>query len=216
MRERKRLVVFASGRGSNAEAIHAAVGRGEIHGDIVLIVSDKEGAAVLALAEGWGIPAFVSHPRDFESKDAFERDLIRRIEPYRPDGIILAGYMRLFGATFIDAYEHKILNIHPALLPSFPGLHAQRQAVEAGVKVSGCTVHFVDTGTDTGPVVLQRVVPVFESDDEAKLAARILPEEHEAYPEAVRLFCMDALRIENGKVYIDEPEDDGGKADSHD
>lgn len=198
----KRLAVFASGRGSNAAALYEAMKAGEINGQVVVIVSDHSDAKVLERADEWGVPAVVVERKGFSSKDEFEQAMLDAIAPYTPDAIVLAGYMRLLGPTFITPYENKILNIHPALLPSFPGLHAQRQAVEAGVKVSGCTVHFVDTGMDSGPIIMQAVVPVFANDTEDTLAERILPEEHKTYKKALALFCDDKLVIKDHIVHI--------------
>ncbi len=200
----KRLAVFASGRGSNAEAIYKAIKDKEIKGEIVVILSDKANAAVLDKSAEWDIPTLVIEPKAYLTKEAMEQDMINLLAPYELDGIILAGYMRLLGETFIKAYEYKILNIHPALLPSFPGLHAQRQAVEAGVKVSGCTVHFVDAGMDTGPIIMQEVVPVYAEDTEETLSERILTVEHAMYKRVVALFCEDKLEIRNHKVFIKE------------
>ena len=151
----KRLAVFAGGRGSNAAALYDAMQAGEINGTVVVVVSDNPKAKVLDRAAEWGVPTLVVEPKKFESRPAFEQALLDALAPYKVDGILLAGYMRLLGETFITPYEHRILNIHPALLPSFPGLHAQGQAVKAGVKISGCTVHFVDTGMDSGPIIMQ-------------------------------------------------------------
>ena len=198
----KRLAVFASGRGSNAAALYEAMKAGEINGQVVVVVSDHSDAKVLERAAEWGVPAGVVERKGFSSKDEFEQAMLDAIAPYTPDAIVLAGYMRLLGPTFITPYENKILNIHPALLPSFPGLHAQRQAVEAGVKVSGCTVHFVDTGMDSGPIIMQAVVPVFANDTEDTLAERILPEEHKTYKKALALFCDDKLVIKDHIVHI--------------
>lgn len=201
-KEKKRLAVFASGRGSNAAALYEAMQQGEINGEIVVIITDKAEAAIVGKAAAWGIPCYKIIRADFESKEAYETALLKTIEPYNIDGVVLAGFMRLLGETFITPYEHKILNIHPALLPSFPGLHAQRQAVEAGVKVSGCTVHFVDTGMDSGPIIMQTAVPVEATDTEDTLAARILPHEHATYKKALALFCADKLVIKNHIVHV--------------
>ena len=198
----KRLAVFASGRGSNAAALYEAMKAGEINGQVVVVVSDHSDAKVLERAAEWGVPAVVVERKGFSSKDEFEQAMLDAIAPYTPDAIVLAGYMRLLGPTIITPYENKILNIQPALLPSFPGLHAQRQAVEAGVKVSGCTVHFVDTGMDSGPIIMQAVVPVFANDTEDTLAERILPEEHKTYKKALALFCDDKLVIKDHIVHI--------------
>lgn len=195
----KRLVVFASGRGSNAEALYNAMNSGEIAGKIIAVITDKPQAKVLEKAKEWNVPAYVMAPKDYASKDAFEDALLEKLGEFNPDGLILAGYMRLLSAKVVNEYTHKILNIHPALLPSFPGLHAQRQAVEAGVKVSGCTVHFVDAGMDTGPIILQDTVPVYANDTEDTLSARILEKEHKNYVKAVQLFCQDKLEVD-GKI----------------
>ncbi len=199
---RKKLAIFASGRGSNAEALHDAIKAGTINGDIVVVVTDHADAGVIERAERWNVTVIVIERKGFESKDAFEQAMIDAIAPYSPDGIVLAGYMRLLGPTFITPYENRILNIHPALLPSFPGLHAQGQAVVAGVKVSGCTVHFVDTGMDSGPIIMQNTVPVYADDTEDTLAERLLPIEHVTYKEALALFCDDKLEIKDHIVHI--------------
>ena len=198
----KRLAVFAGGRGSNAAALYDAMQAGEINGTVVVVVSDNPKAKVLDRAAEWGVPTLVVEPKKFESRPAFEQALLDALAPYKVDGILLAGYMRLLGETVITPYEHRILNIHPALLPSFPGLHAQGQAVKAGVKISGCTVHFVDTGMDSGPIIMQTAVPVYADDTEDTLAARILPHEHETYKKAAALFCDDRLVIEGHTVHI--------------
>lgn len=200
----KRIAIFASGRGSNAAALYEAIQAGEIKAQVVVVLSDHHDAPVLARAAEWGVPAVVVERKDYANKESFEEAMLAAIAPYEPDAIVLAGYMRLLGPTFIKPYEYKILNIHPALLPSFPGLHAQGQAVAAGVKVSGCTVHFVDTGMDSGPIIMQTVVPVYAEDTEDTLAARILPEEHKTYKKALALFCEDKLTIKNHIVHIED------------
>lgn len=200
----KRIAVFASGRGSNAAVLYEAIKQGEINAEVVVVLSDHADAPVLARAKEWGVPNVVVERKGFDSKASFEKAMLDAIAPYEPEAIVLAGYMRLLGPTFIKPYEYKILNIHPALLPSFPGLHAQGQAVAAGVKVSGCTVHFVDTGMDSGPIIMQAVVPVYADDTEDTLAARILPEEHKTYKKALALFCEDKLSIKNHIVHIED------------
>jgi phosphoribosylglycinamide formyltransferase-1 len=150
-------------------------------------------------AKAWGIPTVVADRKKFASKDEFEDFILAQIAPYKPDFIALAGFMRLLSGRFISHYEDRIINIHPALLPSFKGLHAQRQAVEAGVKVAGCTVHFVVADMDSGPIIAQSVVPVLEDDTEDTLAARILTVEHPTFVKAVALFCEDKLGIK-GRV----------------
>ncbi|MGH9366588.1 MAG: phosphoribosylglycinamide formyltransferase [Thermoanaerobaculia bacterium] len=181
-----RLAVLLSGRGSNFEAIADAVEAGRIPGaEIVAVISDVEQAPGLARARQRRLPAWAVDRRQIRSRLAREQEILRILSDAKPDLVCLAGYMRLLSPEFVARYRGKILNIHPALLPKFPGLEAQRRALEAGEKVSGCTVHVVDEGTDTGPIVLQKVVPIEPGDTAETLAARILEKEHEAYPEAI-------------------------------
>lgn len=198
----KKIGIFASGRGSNAEALYQSMLDGTIDGDLKLILTDHKEAGIVDKARTWGIPLLIIERADYPSKEAFEEAQVQALAPYDLDVLVLAGYMRLLGPTLIDAYEGRILNIHPALLPSFPGLHAQGQAVAAGVKVAGCTVHFVDLGMDSGPIIMQNTVPVYASDTEETLAARLLPVEHKTYVEALALFCKDSLSIVDGIVHI--------------
>jgi phosphoribosylglycinamide formyltransferase-1 len=193
------MAIFASGRGSNAEALYDAIKAGKINAEIVVLVSDIPDAPVLEKAEKWNIPAIIADRKQFSSKEEFEDFILDQIKPYQPDLIALAGFMRLLSGRFISHYENRIINIHTALLPSFKGLHAQRQAVEAGVKVAGCTVHFVEADMDAGPIIAQTVVPVMEDDTADTLAARILTVEHPTFVKAVALFCEDKLEI-NGRV----------------
>ena len=198
----KRLAIFGSGRGSNAEAIYQAIQRGTIPADIVVIVCDHPQARLVQLGELWDIPVHVVQRKDYNSLEDFDTALLDVLRPYAVEGIILAGFMRILGPTFVNAYDHRILNIHPSLLPQFRGLQAQRQALEAGVSEAGCTVHFVDTGVDTGPIIQQAKVPVFLEDTVESLSKRILEEEHRIYPNVVRLFCEDALRVDGQTVRI--------------
>lgn len=197
---KKNMVIFASGRGSNAVALYEAVQNGTIQASVKALVCDIPGAPVMDKAREWGIPVILADRKQFDSKDAFEQFILDQIEPYHADVICLAGFMRLLSGSFISHYEHKIINIHPALLPSFRGLHAQRQALEAGVKIAGCTVHFVVPDMDAGPIILQSSVPVMDDDTEDTLAARILTKEHPTFVKAVSLFCDDKLRIEGNVV----------------
>ncbi|HEY2797435.1 MAG TPA: phosphoribosylglycinamide formyltransferase [Thermoanaerobaculia bacterium] len=191
---RRRLAVLLSGRGSNFEAICDAIGDGRIaNAEIVSVISDVPDAPGLLRAVERGLPAFPV-PRGLRPRREHERDVLAILDAARPDLICLAGYMRLLSPGFIGRYRGRILNIHPALLPKFPGLDVQRRALESGELESGCTVHFVDEGTDTGPVILQRRVPILPGDTVATLSARILAEEHRAYPEAIaRVFAGDAV-----------------------
>jgi len=182
----RRIAVLLSGRGSNLEAIANAVRRGEIPGtEIVAVISDVPGARGLELARRKGLPAVAIPRPDYPSRAAQEAEVLSVLDAARTELLCLAGYMRILSPRFIDRYRGRILNIHPSLLPKFAGLEPQRRALEAGERRSGCTVHFVDEGTDTGPVVLQREVPIEPSDTVETLSARILEAEHLAYPEAI-------------------------------
>ncbi|HUT25969.1 MAG TPA: phosphoribosylglycinamide formyltransferase [Sumerlaeia bacterium] len=196
-----RLAVFASGRGSNFQSLLNAKQTGNLpEAEFVLLVSDNPQARALEIARQNGIAARHFVFKDYTDRAAYERAILERLRECEVEGICLAGYMRLVGETLLEAYRNKILNIHPALLPSFPGTHGHRDALEYGVKVSGCTVHFVDAGVDTGPIIVQRAVEVRDDDTEETLAARILKQEHQAYPEAVDLFTRRKLRIEGRRV----------------
>lgn len=193
MPARHRLAILLSGRGSNFEAIADAVERGTIpDAEIVAVISDVPEARGLESARKRGLPAAAVDRRRYPSRRAHEEEILRRLGRARPDLVCLAGYMRLLSPEFVGRYRGRILNIHPALLPKFPGLDAQRRALEAGEAESGCTVHLVDEGTDSGPIVLQRRVPVLAGDTEETLSARILAEEHRAYPEAIARFLAGA------------------------
>ncbi|MEE8525388.1 MAG: phosphoribosylglycinamide formyltransferase [Thermoanaerobaculia bacterium] len=192
-----RVAVLASGRGSNFESLARAFRDREIPGEIVLLVVDKPGAGAGALAERFGIPWLLVRGRRRE-RDAFDAALLDVLREHAVDYVFLAGFMRILGRAAVEAYWGRILNIHPSLLPAFPGLGAQAQALAAGVGESGCTVHFVDFGVDTGPAILQRRVPVLPEDDQESLAARILREEHRAYPEAARRVLSGRVRMEKG------------------
>ncbi len=199
----KRIGVLVSGRGSNLQAIIDAIKRGYIKGaEIAIVVSDVKDAYALTRAREARIKAVHVDPGSYRTKDSYEEEILRLLQKEGVDLVLLAGYMRIVGKRLLDAYHNKILNIHPALLPSFPGLHAQEQAFNYGVKVTGCTVHFVDEGIDTGPIILQRSVPVLEDDTPETLADRILKEEHKIYPEAVKLFIEDRLTIDGRRVRI--------------
>jgi phosphoribosylglycinamide formyltransferase-1 len=186
MTRKRRLAVLLSGRGSNFEAIADAVESGAIpNAEIVAVVSDVAEARGLARARERGFPAQAVDRAQFGGRRAHEAEILRHLDQIRPDLVCLAGYMRLLSPEFIARWRGRIVNIHPGLLPKWPGLGAQRQALEAGEAESGCTVHFVDEGTDTGPIILQRRVPILPGDTEETLSARILEEEHRAYPEAI-------------------------------
>ncbi len=198
----KRLAVLLSGRGSNFLAIHEACANGELPAEVVCVVSNKPEARGLEKARGIGIPAFGIDHTKFPNRAAHEAEVIATLERSAPDFVILAGYMRLLSAGFVARFRHRITNIHPSLLPSFPGVDAQRQAVEYGVKVSGCTVHLVDESLDGGPILVQRALPVLDGDTPEELAARILGQEHGAYVEALRKLC-GGYRVEGRRVVFD-------------
>jgi phosphoribosylglycinamide formyltransferase-1 len=197
----KKLGILISGRGSNFEAIARNVQAGKIPAEIGVVISNKEEAAGLAIARQMGLNA-LSIPSKGKEREAFERELVAALRQYGVDLVCLAGFMRVLTPYFIREFKGRILNIHPALLPSFPGVEAQKQALEYGVKYTGCTVHFVDEGVDTGPVVAQATVPVLDDDTVETLAARILKEEHRIYTEAVCLVVEDKIRVEGRRVLI--------------
>ncbi|GIW46996.1 MAG: phosphoribosylglycinamide formyltransferase [Deltaproteobacteria bacterium] len=199
MNKKTRLAVFVSGSGTNLQAIiDAKIPNVEI----VVVVSNNPGAYAIERAKRHNIPVEIVDHRNYSSREEFEREIIKRLEPYRVDLIVLAGFMRILSPLFVRAYKNRIMNIHPALLPAFPGVNAVRQALSYGVKYTGCTVHFVDEGVDTGPIILQSVVPVYDDDTEEKLLERIHREEHRIYPEAIRLFAEGKLHIEGRRVFI--------------
>jgi len=202
---KKRIIVLASGRGSNFQAIIDAIQDGYVPAECAALITDNPQAYAIERAQKAGIPVVVVDYKSFPSREIYERSLLAAMEKETPDLVVLAGYMRILGNPVVRAFPGRMVNIHPALLPSFTGLHAQRQAVEHGVKVAGCTVHFVDESLDGGPIILQRCVPVLEGDDEDMLADRILEQEHVAFPEAIRLFCEGRLRIVGRKVMILTP-----------
>jgi phosphoribosylglycinamide formyltransferase-1 len=203
-RPRLRVGVLASGRGSNFRAIVAAAEAGRIPAALVALVADRAEAAALSVAGAHGVDALFVDPREYPGREAHEKAIVALLEERGVELVCLAGYMRILGPGFVRHFHGRLLNIHPSLLPAFAGLHAQRQALEHGVKVSGATVHFVDEGTDTGPIVLQAAVPVLEGDTEVTLSDRILAEEHRLYPEAIRLFAQGRLRLEGRRVHIME------------
>jgi phosphoribosylglycinamide formyltransferase-1 len=195
-----RIGVLLSGRGSNFEALAASVAAGRIPGaEIALVISNREGAPGLEFAKARGIPARVIPSKGLE-REAYDRLVVAELQRARVELVCLAGFMRLLSPYFIAAFPQRILNIHPSLLPSFPGLEAQRQALEYGVQVSGCTVHLVDENLDAGPIVAQAVVPVRDEDTAETLAARILIEEHRIYTEAVRLILSGQYRLEGRRL----------------
>ena len=194
------LGVLASGRGSNLQAILDAVAAGRCPARVAVVVSDVKDAPALDRARRTGVPAVHLDPRAYPDRVAFDHAVADVLDAHGASLICLAGYMRILSPAFVARYRGRLLNVHPALLPAFPGLHAQRRALEHGVRIAGATVHFVDEGVDTGPILLQAAVPVLEGDDEASLAARILVEEHRLYPEAIRLVAEGRVVIEGRRV----------------
>lgn len=195
-----RIAVLLSGRGSNFAAIHKAVAQKRLDAEIVAVISNRAGAPGITLAREWCYAAHVVDNRDFPNRAAHEDVVLRVIAAARPDFIALAGYMRLLSPRFIAAYPNRIVNIHPSLLPAFPGVDAQAQAIAHGVRVSGCTVHFVNEGLDAGPIIVQRAVEVRGGDTAESLAARILDEEHVAYVEALQILATGKYRVEGRRV----------------
>lgn len=195
-----RLAILLSGRGSNFAAIHDAIAGGQLEAEIVCVISNRADAAGIERAKEWGLEAHVIENRAFASRPAHEYEVLRVLDRAKPDFIALAGYMRLLSADFVAKYPNRILNIHPSLLPAFPGVDAQKQAIDYGVRVSGCTVHFVDENLDAGPILVQRAVEVRDGDDAASLAARILEQEHLAYVEALVKLATKQWRVEGRRV----------------
>lgn len=204
---RVRLGVLASGRGSNLQAIIDAVESGSLHAQLVLVISNKRNAQALERARRHRILDVFVDPKPFagqaDAREAYDRALLDVLHKHEVELVLLAGYMKIVTPTLIGAYENRIMNIHPSLLPSFPGLDVQKKALEHGVKLAGCTVHFVTPGVDEGPIIIQAAVPVLEDDTPETLAARILVEEHRIYPRAVQLYAEGRLRVEGRRVIVE-------------
>lgn len=197
------IAVFISGRGSNFLALLKNIEKGVLKNcQIAVVFSNNPNAKGLEYAAKAGIKTIVIPSKNRSDRVEYDKEIINALSEYNIDLICLAGYMRIVTEELVEAYKNKIINIHPALLPSFPGLHAQKQALDYGVKVSGCTVHFVDGGMDTGPVILQKTVPVYDNDTEDTLSARILEQEHTAYSEALSLYAAGRLKVSGRKVEI--------------
>jgi phosphoribosylglycinamide formyltransferase-1 len=201
--ERLRVGVLVSGRGSNLQALLDASSRPGYPAEVVVVISDRERAAALDRARAAGVEALFVNPKDFGDREAFDLALVGELTRRRVGLVCNAGFMRILSPAYTRAFAGRAMNVHPSLLPAFPGLHAQRQALEHGVKIAGVTVHFVDDGpVDTGPIILQASVPVQPDDTEETLSARILAEEHRLYPEAVRLFAEGRLAVTGRKVIV--------------
>lgn len=199
-----RLAVLASGYGSNLQAIINAVQSGEIDGSLVVVISDQRDAYALNRATDAGIEALFLAPSSFSGRDAYDREIVSQLQKRQVDLIILAGFMRLLSPHFVREFGGRIMNIHPSLLPAFPGLDGVKQALAYGVKVSGCTVHFVDEGLDTGQIILQEGVTVYDSDTESSLQERIHTVEHRLYPRAVQLYIQGKLQVDGRRCLVDE------------
>jgi len=201
-RKRGKIAVFLSGRGSNFRAIHDAILAGKINASLSLVFSDVEDAPGLLIARERGLETFYLNPKLFPNREEYDKEAVRQVRKRDVDLICLAGYMRILSPYFCREFKNRCMNIHPALLPAFPGLHVQKKAIEWGVRFSGATVHFVAENVDMGPIIIQAVVPVLQDDTEEALAARILVEEHKIYPEAVRLFFEGRLEVRGRRVFI--------------
>ncbi len=199
---KKTVSFLASGRGSNFTVVAKKIIEGDIKARLGILISDKESAKALEIAGDFGMKSYHVNPRNYPGRQEHEEAMVRLLTDAGTDLIVAAGYMRIMTPYIIGRFRNRIINIHPALLPSFPGVHGQKQAFDYGVKVSGCTVHFIDEGTDTGPIIMQAAVPVLEDDTEDTLSARILREEHRILPESVRLFCEGRLKVSGRKVKI--------------
>jgi phosphoribosylglycinamide formyltransferase-1 len=197
-----RIGILASGRGSNFQAIIDAVEAGHIKAVIDILITDNPAAFAVERAKKHGIEHLVMSPKQFASRDEYFQGITDELEGRGVGLVVLAGFMRVVGSPLVDAFRNRIMNVHPALLPSFPGLHGQKQAHDYGVKISGCTVHFVDEGMDTGPIIIQAAVPVRDDDTEESLSGRILKFEHRIYPEAIRLFSEGRLKVTGRRVAI--------------
>ncbi|TKB62814.1 MAG: phosphoribosylglycinamide formyltransferase [Nitrospira sp.] len=208
-----RVAVLASGRGSNLQAIIDAIEAGQVHAQIVAVISNKKDAVALERARKHGIKDLFVDPKPFagrpDSREAYDRSLLEVLQQHNVELVLLAGYMKIVTAVLVNAYANRMMNIHPSLLPSFPGLDVQKKAIDWGCKLAGCTVHFVTEGVDEGPIIIQAAVPILDDDTSDTLAARILVQEHKIYSRAVQLFAEGRLRVDGRRVLIDAAKPDG-------
>lgn len=195
--------ILISGNGSNLQAMIDAIEKKQLDAEVRVVISNRADAYGLVRARKHGVPTEIVDHGKFPSREAFDQHLIERFKVQQVELVVLAGFMRLLSADFVHAFSNRIMNIHPALLPAFPGLHVQRKAVEAGVRFSGCTVHFVNEECDQGPIIIQAVVPVFPDDSEESLSARILKEEHRIYPKAIQFYSEGRLHVVGQRVLVD-------------
>jgi phosphoribosylglycinamide formyltransferase 1 len=201
---------LVSGRGSNLQAIIDNSENGSLTAELAVVISDQPDAYALERARKHNIPGVYVSAKDFKGKrNEYDAVLVKELQKYNAEVVVLAGFMRIITPTLLTAFPHRVLNIHPALLPSFPGLHVQKAALDHGARFSGCTVHFVDEGMDTGPIIIQAVVPILDNDTEDTLSARILKQEHKIYSRAIQLYADGRLRIEGRRVFVT-----GGRTDT--
>jgi phosphoribosylglycinamide formyltransferase-1 len=200
--------VLASGRGSNFQSIIDSINSEFIKARIAVLITDNPEAYAIERAKNHNIESLIISPEDFSGKDSYYLHIAKELKSRNVELVVLAGFMRVVGKPLIKEFQNKIMNIHPALLPSFPGLHGQKQAVDYGVKISGCTVHFIDEGVDTGPIIIQAAVPAYENDTEDSLSERILKEEHKIFPLAIKLFSEGKIAVEGRKVIIKKHRED--------
>ncbi|WP_313951311.1 phosphoribosylglycinamide formyltransferase [Accumulibacter sp.] len=201
------VVILISGRGSNMASLLAAVDADSLPVRIVGVLANRPEAAGLETAATYGVPTRVVDHRAFSEREDFDAALAEAIDGFEPDLVVLAGFMRILGDVFVRHYHGRLINIHPSLLPTFPGLHTHRRALDEGVRIHGCTVHFVTPDLDHGPIIVQAAVPVLDGDDESTLAARVLAQEHRVYPLAVRWLAEGRLRLTEGRVVLNLPQD---------
>ncbi|ULA63590.1 MAG: hypothetical protein LZF86_110289 [Nitrospira sp.] len=203
-----RVAVLASGRGSNLQAIIDGIEASQVHATIAAVISNKKDAVALERARKHGLKDLFVDPKPFagqpDSREAYDRALLAILQQHDVELVLLAGYMKIVTAVLVNAYANRMMNIHPSLLPSFPGLDVQKKAIEWGCKLAGCTVHFVTEGVDEGPIILQAAVPILDDDSPEALAARILVQEHKLYPRAVQLFAEGRLRVEGRRVFVEQ------------
>jgi len=195
-----KLAVLVSGRGSNLQAIIDSIEKNALQAEIALVISNVKSAYALERARKHGLEGLFLDPKSYPDRNSYEQALVERIQSKSVNLVCLAGYMRVLGKYFIEAFSGRIINIHPSLLPAFPGLNVQKRALEHGARFSGCTVHFVNEEVDGGPIIMQAVVPVFDEDDEASLSERILEQEHIIYPQAIQLILADKLTLSGRRV----------------
>ena len=211
-----RVAVLASGRGSNLQAVIDAIAGGDVQATIVAVISNKKEALALERARKHGLKDLFVDPKPFagrpDSREAYDRVLLDILQQHNVELVLLAGYMKIVTAVLVNSYANRMMNIHPSLLPSFPGLDVQKKAIDWGCKLAGCTVHFVTEGVDEGPIIIQAAVPILDNDTPETLAARILVQEHNIYPRAVQLFAEGRLHVDGRRVFIDVAKPDGDAA----